>query len=125
MWAIVDEGLNSLLGFRRQIHWRSKRGAHGQGSNCTGACGEDLYIPVPPGTIIRMKDAQEGSPPLAELTKPGMSSSAPEFDYLSHANIAVTTCCINLQILLCLFGCPLCKHCLAWVVIIFLPVVCF
>ncbi|GMH41099.1 hypothetical protein BSKO_09009 [Bryopsis sp. KO-2023] len=71
VWAVAESGLNSLLSFRRQIHWRAKKGTHGTGSNCTGSQGEDLYIPVPPGTIIRMRDAEEGSPPLAELLQPG------------------------------------------------------
>jgi len=36
-----------------------------------GADAEDLAIPVPPGTIIRRKEAQEGEAPLAELVCPG------------------------------------------------------
>lgn len=71
VWAIADSNLNSLLCFRRQIHWRAKKGTPGKGSNCTGSQGEDLYISVPPGTVIRMKDAAENSPPIAELTHPG------------------------------------------------------
>ena len=34
-----------------------------------GADAEDMLIPVPPGTIIRRKDAQEDEAPLAELVR--------------------------------------------------------
>jgi len=36
-----------------QIHYRAENGEPGQGSNCTGASGEDLVVDVPLGTIIR------------------------------------------------------------------------
>jgi len=42
-----------------QIHWRAQNGTPGQGRSLTGADAQDLFIPVPPGTIIRRKDAGE------------------------------------------------------------------
>jgi GTP-binding protein len=42
---------NTLLPLRYHTEFRGKRGGHGLGSNCTGREGEDLLIPVPPGTI--------------------------------------------------------------------------
>ena len=42
-----------------QVHWRADSGTNGTGSNCDGADAGDLYIPVPLGTIIRRKDADE------------------------------------------------------------------
>jgi GTP-binding protein len=38
------------LGALRSKHFRAGRGHHGQGSNKQGARGDDLVIPVPPGT---------------------------------------------------------------------------
>lgn len=43
----------------------------GQGAMRDGANGEDMEIRVPLGTIIRVKDAEEGEAPLAELLQPG------------------------------------------------------
>ncbi|KAF6255524.1 P-loop containing nucleoside triphosphate hydrolase protein [Scenedesmus sp. NREL 46B-D3] len=59
VWAIADEGLNSLLSFRNQAHYRASCGYPGQGSFRDGGDGNDLYIRVP-----------EGEPPLAELLQP-------------------------------------------------------
>jgi len=71
VWAVADEQLNSLFSFRSQIHWRAQNGTAGQGRSLTGADAQDLFIPVPPGTIIRRKDAGEDDPPLAELLNAG------------------------------------------------------
>ena len=71
VWAMVDESLNSLTCFRTHIHWRAKSGTNGQGSQLDGANAEDTFILVPPGTIIRRKDAEEDEAPLAELVRPG------------------------------------------------------
>ena len=71
VWAVADPELNSLFGFRRQVHWRAVSGENGQGKQMDGANAPDLFIPVPPGSIIRKKGAAEGEPPLAELVLPG------------------------------------------------------
>ena len=63
--------LNSLTTFRTQVHFRSTSGGNGTGSQMHGADAEDLLIHVPPGTIIRRKEAQEAEAPLAELVRPG------------------------------------------------------
>ncbi|CAI5480455.1 unnamed protein product [Closterium sp. Yama58-4] len=49
----ADPALNSLLPFRRSVHFRATRGAHGKGSNRHGEAGRDVEIKVPPGTIVR------------------------------------------------------------------------
>ncbi len=38
--------------------WKAERGQHGKGKNMTGASGDDLVLPVPPGTVV--KDATGG-----------------------------------------------------------------
>lgn len=63
----VDSSLNTLHQFQRNIHYRAEKGTHGGGANKTGANGADLYIPVPPGTLIY--DADNGEL-LADLTQP-------------------------------------------------------
>ncbi|XP_078440541.1 GTP1/OBG family protein [Wolffia australiana] len=68
----VDGSMNSLLPFRKNVHFRAGRGAHGQGKKQAGAKGEDVVVKVPPGTVIResRKGGIEGEV-LLELMQPG------------------------------------------------------
>jgi GTP-binding protein len=54
----VDPGYNTLLHIHHRRLVRAERGRHGQGSNKTGASGQDSVIRVPPGTVVR--DATSG-----------------------------------------------------------------
>lgn len=65
---VVDMGKNTLMDFRYKKHFKAQNGQNGQSKNRMGKDGEDLIIPVPPGTVIR--DAESGRI-LADLTKPG------------------------------------------------------
>jgi GTP-binding protein len=47
-----DPNLATLLDYRYRSEWKAERGQHGKGKNMTGASGEDLYLPVPPGTEV-------------------------------------------------------------------------
>ncbi len=47
----ADDGLRDLASFRRRVHYRAGRGGHGEGSLRHGADGDELVIPVPPGTV--------------------------------------------------------------------------
>lgn len=62
------EGLNTLIDFRYQQHFKAKRGAHGKGRDMTGAAGAPLVIKVPAGTQIFADDKETL---VAELLKPG------------------------------------------------------
>ncbi len=55
---VADEGLRTLVDFRYQRHYKAPRGSHGKGKNMHGASGENLYLRVPVGTVVR--DAQTG-----------------------------------------------------------------
>ncbi|KAF5179109.1 Gtpase obg [Thalictrum thalictroides] len=68
----VDGSMNSLLPFRKNIHFRAERGSHGQGKKQDGAKGEHTVVYVAPGTVIREagKGGQEGRL-LLELLTPG------------------------------------------------------
>ncbi len=46
------ENLDTLLDFTGRHNWEAKSGRDGEGANKTGADGDDLVIPVPPGTLI-------------------------------------------------------------------------
>ena len=49
----VDNNLATLADFRYKKKYTAKSGENGRGSHCNGKKGEDLYISVPRGTIIR------------------------------------------------------------------------
>lgn len=67
----VDLGLNTLHHLQQNVHQRAPRGVHGGGARKAGAQGEDLRIPVPPGTVVR--DARTGDL-LADLTRLGQEA---------------------------------------------------
>jgi GTP-binding protein len=48
----AQNGVNSLVEFAHQKHWRAEHGAPGLGANCHGRNGHDLVLCVPPGTVI-------------------------------------------------------------------------
>jgi GTP-binding protein len=49
---IADEGLNTLIDFRHQRHFRAERGQNGMSRQCYGRAGDDLTIRVPVGTVV-------------------------------------------------------------------------
>ncbi len=61
-------GLNTLIDFRFQQHFKAKKGQHGMGSNCTGFSSDDLVIQLPLGTQI-VEDDKETV--VADLTRVG------------------------------------------------------
>ena len=68
VYMIADASYNTLQHLSGRHHWRAERGQHGMGKKCHGRNGKDLYIKVPPGTIIY--DADHGLQ-LRDLTAEG------------------------------------------------------
>lgn len=58
VYVKVSPHLSTLLDYTYRAQWKAEVGRHGQGSNKTGKSGEDLWLPVPPGTIV--SDAATG-----------------------------------------------------------------
>lgn len=64
----VDLGLNTLIDFKYKKKYLAKDGEAGSGNRCNGKKGEDLYIKVPQGTVI--KDEETGKV-IADLSEVG------------------------------------------------------
>ena len=62
------EGLNTLIDFRYQQHFKGKTGMHGMGKNRHGGRGADAVLKVPEGTQIFEED---GETLIADLTEVG------------------------------------------------------
>jgi GTPase len=61
------DGLNTLIDFRYQQHFKAKSGTNGMGSDRTGAAGANLLIKVPAGTQILAEDQETLIADLAEV----------------------------------------------------------
>jgi GTP-binding protein len=61
-------GINTLADFRVERTFKAKSGEGGSGNDCFGRGGDDLYVPVPIGTVIR--DSETGEQ-LGDLVREG------------------------------------------------------
>ena len=52
VWLRAQEGMNTLVDYRIRRTYRAQNGQPGGGQDCTGRGGEDLYVPVPVGTVV-------------------------------------------------------------------------
>src|SRR5215216_1087874 len=68
VWAECVDGLNTLIDYRYQQHFKAKTGGHGMGQNRAGAKGADAVLKVPAGTQILDED---GDTVLADMTAVG------------------------------------------------------
>ncbi|MGD9828315.1 MAG: GTPase ObgE [Hyphomicrobiaceae bacterium] len=68
VWAECVSGLNTLIDYRYQQHYKAERGGHGMGRNRAGANGKDVTLKVPPGTEILAEDQETV---IADLTEVG------------------------------------------------------
>lgn len=68
VYFIADSRYTSLLDLRYHAHWKGASGVHGQGSDCHGKTGEDVFIHVPPGSVIKDAETDEV---VADLTEDG------------------------------------------------------
>ena len=68
VWIEAAEGLNTLIDYRYQQHFKAGTGEHGMGRNRHGADGADVVLKVPVGTQVLAQDKAEL---LADLDAPG------------------------------------------------------
>ncbi|MGP4108433.1 GTPase ObgE [Virgibacillus sp. L01] len=67
----VDEGLNTLMDFRYNRHFKAKRGENGMSQNQHGKNANPLVIDVPPGTTVVDEETKEV---IADLTTHGQEA---------------------------------------------------
>src|SRR5437773_1156121 len=58
VWIEAVEGLNTLIDYRYQQHFKAKTGGHGMGQNRHGANGADVTLRVPVGTEVLAEDKE-------------------------------------------------------------------
>ncbi len=63
----VDPNENTLINFRFTKKFKAENGQNGSGNHCFGKKGEDCYVKVPRGTVL--KDAETGKV-IADLSEP-------------------------------------------------------
>ena len=68
VYFVVDPDQNTLINFRYNKKYKAQNGENGSGNRCFGKSGDDLYIKVPRGTVI--KDA-ESLKVIADLSEEG------------------------------------------------------
>ena len=67
----VDPDSNTLIDFRYSKKFKAESGKNGEGGHRYGKSGQDLYIKVPIGTIVRDANTNEI---LADLSEPGQKA---------------------------------------------------
>ncbi|HVY33785.1 MAG TPA: GTPase ObgE [Caulobacteraceae bacterium] len=68
VWIEAVEGLNTLIDYRYQQHFKAETGVHGMGRNRAGHNGADVVLKVPVGTQIYEEDQETL---VADLDKAG------------------------------------------------------
>jgi GTP-binding protein len=68
VYLVVDEHLNTLVHFKKGVHYKAGRGGRGSGKNQQGKRGQDRLVPVPPGTMVYHAESGEL---LGDLVEPG------------------------------------------------------
>ncbi len=69
VWIEAVDGLNTLIDYRYQQHFKAATGGHGMGQNRHGADGESLTLKVPTGTQVLAEDKETV---IADLSEAGM-----------------------------------------------------
>jgi GTP-binding protein len=68
VWIEAVEGLNTLIDYRYQQHFKAGTGGHGMGKSRHGADGQSITLKVPTGTQVLEEDRETL---IADMSKPG------------------------------------------------------
>jgi GTP-binding protein len=88
VYLVANPHLNTLIGFKRRVHFKAQRGAHGRGKGQKGRQGDDVYVEVPPGTVVR--DAETGEF-IADLMEEGQRALVARGGQGGRGNAAFAT----------------------------------
>ena len=69
VWVEAVDGLNTLIDFRYQQHFKADTGVHGMGRNRAGHNGADIVLKVPVGTQVMEEDKETV---ICDMDKVGM-----------------------------------------------------
>jgi GTP-binding protein len=69
VWVEAVDGLNTLIDFRYQQHFKADTGVHGMGRNRAGHNGADIVLKVPVGTQVMEEDKETV---ICDMEKVGM-----------------------------------------------------
>ena len=59
IYLVAKEDMTTLMDFTFQSIFKSENGENGRGKNQHGACGKDLFVKVPIGTVVRDLDTNK------------------------------------------------------------------
>lgn len=72
VYVVADENADTLSDFASCKKFEAERGGFGLGKNCNGRDGRDVFLKVPPGTVISVIDSAAGKNiPLGDLESNG------------------------------------------------------
>lgn len=66
--VVGDPNINTLLDYRSRFHWHASGGRPGAGRDCSGEAAADLFLAVPPGTLLFNDETNEL---IADVDAPG------------------------------------------------------
>jgi GTP-binding protein len=66
IWLVASQRLNTLYHLQFRHEWKGGRGEHGMGSRCSGLHGEEVFIELPIGSVVRDKGTGEVIADLAQ-----------------------------------------------------------
>ena len=75
VYLIADDNTDTLSEFASRKRFEAPKGGFGLGKNCNGKDGQDMMLPVPPGTVVSRIVSQDGHEeklePLGDLLERG------------------------------------------------------
>ncbi len=88
VYLVANPHLNTLIGFKRRVHFKASRGDHGRGKGQKGRQGDDVFVEVPPGTVARDAETREF---IADLMEEGQRALVARGGQGGRGNAAFAT----------------------------------
>ena len=87
VYLVGDRSLSTLADFKYKHHYRAERGQNGLNKNMNGAYGQDMYLKVPAGTVIK----DENGNFLADISQHGQEFLAAKGGRGGRGNVHFVT----------------------------------